>query len=141
MTLGLRPGEVSGLTWPSIYVDDGYVVVRQALAWDGNRPYLKETKTKTTRTLDLPGRTVDALTAHRKRSIEERLLNLLLPTSPTQAQASANLSYADRDARRRGKRVASQLGDQTRAGNKLQKPVAATTGPADPSATTSTTYG
>lgn len=40
----------------------------------GNTPYLKEPKTKTTRTLDLPGRTVDALTAHRNRSIEERLL-------------------------------------------------------------------
>jgi integrase len=74
MTLGLRPGEVSGLTWESINLEAGIVVVHQALAWDRNEPYLKSTKTKGTRTLDMPARTVGALKDHRKRSIEERLL-------------------------------------------------------------------
>jgi hypothetical protein len=64
---------VSGLTWESIDVDAGIVVVRQSLAWDQNTPYLKSTKTKNIRTLDMPARTVDALRDHRKRSVEERL--------------------------------------------------------------------
>jgi len=74
MTLGLRPGECSGLTWESVDLDAGVVVVHQSLAWDRNRPYLKSTKTKHTRTLDMPGRAVDALRGHRKRSVEERML-------------------------------------------------------------------
>lgn len=74
MTLGLRPGECSGLTWESINLDEGIVVVHQSLAWDRSRPYLKSTKTKGTRTLDMPARTIDCLRDHRKRQVEERLL-------------------------------------------------------------------
>jgi integrase len=35
MTLGLRPGEVSGLTWEAIDFDDGTLTVYQALGWPG----------------------------------------------------------------------------------------------------------
>jgi integrase len=74
VTLGLRPGEVSGLSWPDLDLENGLVVIHRALAWIGKRPYLKETKTKRARTLELPPRTVDALTDHRKRQVEECLL-------------------------------------------------------------------
>ncbi len=74
MTLGLRPGEVSGLTWEALDLDEGRVVVHQSLAWTGQSPYLKAPKTGRPRTLDLPGRAVEALTAHRKLQSEERLI-------------------------------------------------------------------
>jgi integrase len=74
ITLGLRPGEVSGLSWPDIDLEDGILVVHRSLAWDVNTAYLKGTKTGKVRTLDLPPRTHDALRDHRKRQVEERLL-------------------------------------------------------------------
>lgn len=74
LTLGLRPGEASGLSWPDVDLDAGLVVVHQSLAWLENTPYLKATKTGKVRTLELPPRTFDALRDHRKRQVEERLL-------------------------------------------------------------------
>lgn len=74
LTLGLRPGEVSGLSWPDVDLEQGRVVIHRSLAWTSGRPYLKETKTKRPRTLELPRRTIDALAAHRKRHAEERLM-------------------------------------------------------------------
>jgi len=74
MTLGLRPGEVSGLTWEAIYFDGGTLTVYQALAWPGGKPVLKPTKCKRSRTLELPAITMEALRKHRKRSAEERLM-------------------------------------------------------------------
>lgn len=53
---------------------DGIIVILKSLAWNGNLPYLKVTKTKNTWTLDMPARTIDGLRDHRKQSIEERLL-------------------------------------------------------------------
>jgi integrase len=73
-TLGLRPGEVSGMTWEAIDLDAGTLTVYQSLGWPGGRPTLKPTKTGRSRTLELPAITVDALTHHRKRTAEERLL-------------------------------------------------------------------
>lgn len=74
LTLGLRPGEVSGLTWPSLDLDQGRAVVFQSLGWTGKTPALKGTKTGKSRTLDLPPRTVEALRTHRSTQILERLL-------------------------------------------------------------------
>lgn len=74
MTLGLRPGEVSGLTWEAADLDAGSLVVFQSLAWPGKKPVLKDTKTKRGRTLELPAITVNALRSHRKTQAEERLL-------------------------------------------------------------------
>jgi integrase len=74
MTLGLRPGEVSGLSWPDVDLERGVIVVHRPLAWVGNTPIVKSTKTGKTRTLELPPWTVDVLTGHRKKQVEERLL-------------------------------------------------------------------
>lgn len=74
LTLGLRPGEVSGLSWPDVDLEGGILVVHRSLAWNKNTPHLKGTKTGKVRTLDLPPRTYDALRDHRKRQVEERLL-------------------------------------------------------------------
>jgi integrase len=72
--LGLRPGEVSGLTETAIDWDRETVTISRSLAWNQGKPYLKNTKTGGTRTLRLPPALADALRAHRKRTIEERLL-------------------------------------------------------------------
>lgn len=74
MTLGLRPGEVSGLTWESIDFDAETVTVYQSLTWSENSPRLKQTKTGNVRTLALPQITLGALAKHRKQAAEERLL-------------------------------------------------------------------
>jgi len=74
LTLGLRPGETSGLCWDSVDLDSGLIIVHRSLSWLGNVPSLKETKTKRPRTLDAPARTIDALRDHRKRQFEERLM-------------------------------------------------------------------
>ncbi|MGD2100832.1 MAG: tyrosine-type recombinase/integrase [Acidimicrobiia bacterium] len=74
VTLGLRPGEISGLTWEAVDLEAGTLTVFQALSWPGGKPTLKGTKTGNTRTLALPPITADALAAHRKVLNEERLL-------------------------------------------------------------------
>lgn len=74
MTLGLRPGEVSGLTWEAIDFDNEVLSVYQSLGRSDAGPMLKETKTGSTRTLALPSITLDALVQHKKRTAEERLL-------------------------------------------------------------------
>jgi integrase len=74
LTLGLRPGEVSGLTWNAVDLDAGTVVIHQTMTWLGQTPTLKpSTKTGRARTLDLPPRALDALRWHRKRQVEEKL--------------------------------------------------------------------
>ena len=73
LTLALRPGEVSGLHWEDLDLERGLVVVHRAVAWVNGRPVIKTTKTKRTRTIELPPRTVAALRDHRRRQTEERL--------------------------------------------------------------------
>lgn len=72
LTLGLRPGEISGLTWEA--VDGDRLVIFQSLSWTAGRPRLKDTKTGDSRTLRLPAPAQDALRRHRIASNEERLL-------------------------------------------------------------------
>lgn len=75
LTLGLRPGEISGLTWDAVDLENGTVVIHQAMTWLGEKPTLKPTtKSRRPRTLDLPPRAFVALTDHRKLQVEERLL-------------------------------------------------------------------
>jgi integrase len=74
LTLGLRPGEISGLTWPAIDLAASKVVIHQSFAWVSDQPMMKAPKTGRSRTLDLPPRTVEALRRHRTAQIEERLL-------------------------------------------------------------------
>lgn len=72
LTLGLRPGEVSGLTWEAF--SDDTVTVFQSMGWTRGAPALKTTKTGGSRTLALPGPTVEALRRHRAAQVGERLL-------------------------------------------------------------------
>ena len=72
LTLGMRPGEISGLTWEAIDADK--VAVYQSLSWSGGKPRHKETKTGNSRTLRLPEIALNALRAHRLAQAEEKLL-------------------------------------------------------------------
>lgn len=75
LTLALRPGEVSGLTWDSVDLDDGLAIIHQAMTWVKEVPTLRaSTKTGKVRTLSIPPRALDSLRDHRKRQAEERLL-------------------------------------------------------------------
>ncbi len=72
VTLGLRPGEVSGMTWEAI--GDDTVTIFQAMGWTRGQPALKATKTGNARTLSLPAPTLEALRRHRAAQVGERLL-------------------------------------------------------------------
>lgn len=65
LTLGLRPGEVSGLTWGAIDYGRYTVTVYQSLGVSDDKPALKETKTGGVRTLQMPDLAATALTKHR----------------------------------------------------------------------------
>lgn len=74
LLLGLRPGEVLGLTWTAVDFDSRRLTVIQALRREPGRLYLGDPKTKKSRrTLDLPAPVVHALRAHRTRQAAERL--------------------------------------------------------------------
>jgi integrase len=67
-------GEATGLRWEDIDLETGELQVRQQLQKVGKRLVLQELKTvKSRRTLALPDVCLEALKAHRKRQLEERL--------------------------------------------------------------------
>jgi len=67
ITLGLRPGELRALTWDHVELDQGVIHVWRSTRRDG------DTKTpKSRRSLRLPSRAIQTLTAHKKRQAEER---------------------------------------------------------------------
>jgi integrase len=71
---GLRLGEATGLRWDDINLETGELRVRQQLQAVGKKLVLQELKTaKSRRTLSLPAVCLNALKAHRKRQLEERL--------------------------------------------------------------------
>lgn len=71
--LGLRPGEVLGLSWEAVDLDSRRLTIAQALRRAPGRNYLGAPKTpKSRRTLDLPDLVVDALVAHGARQAIER---------------------------------------------------------------------
>ena len=75
LTLGLRIGEVSGVSWKDIDLEGRVVKVRQQAQYLG-KGSLSLTPLKTAssrRTLTLPVLAVDALKARRKAQLEERL--------------------------------------------------------------------
>lgn len=77
LSLGLRRGELFGLTWSDVALDDDRPTVtvrRQTQRVDGVGMVLVELKTaRSRRVLALPPLAVDALRAHRKRQAVERL--------------------------------------------------------------------
>lgn len=72
--LGLRPGELLGLTWSCVDFTSDRLTVAQALRREPGRLCLVDPKTrKSRRTLDLPVPVVDALSAHAARQVAERV--------------------------------------------------------------------
>ena len=75
LMLGLRPGELLGLTWADVDLDAGVVHVRRSLKRERAGMRLGDPKTpKSRRSLDLPPKVAEALARHRKDQAAERLL-------------------------------------------------------------------
>lgn len=75
MTTGLRRGELLGLSWDALELENGTARIQQTLVKVGQRAVLKATpKTADSAgAIELDEATVAALKAHRKRQAEERL--------------------------------------------------------------------
>ncbi len=79
LMLGLRPGELCGLSWDDVDLDAATLQVRRSLKRETDRRgrqvlRLGEPKTaRSRRGLDLPAPVVTALRAHRTRQLEERM--------------------------------------------------------------------
>jgi integrase len=76
--LGMRPGEIAGLTWADIDLEPSVLHVRRAMKYDADRPIgLGELKTGTMgrgrRSLVMPAAVTDALRRHRIAQAGERL--------------------------------------------------------------------
>lgn len=71
---GMRRGEVLGVRWSDVNLDEGRVSVAQALTSVGYKVMISDTKTtRGTRMVDIDPKTVAALRAHRTRQQQERL--------------------------------------------------------------------
>jgi integrase len=74
VTTGLRRGELLGLRWEDVDLERDRLRVGRALVREGGRHELGETKTRRGRRLvSLTPRTMNALKAHRRRQLEERM--------------------------------------------------------------------
>lgn len=73
IVLGLRRGELLGLTWTAVDLDGGRLAVRQALSWVDGRAVIQPPKTRASRrVIPLPDVVVLALREHQKRQDAER---------------------------------------------------------------------
>jgi integrase len=76
VTTGMRQGELLGLKWEDVDLNKCVVRIRHTLTRTGSRLRLGEPKTKKSRrTIQLTGRALEALRAHRKRQLEERMVH------------------------------------------------------------------
>jgi len=67
LTTGMRQGEIFGLQWPAVHLDDGYLIVRTQLTRDEDGAFaLSPPKASRQRKIDLPESTLQALRLHRK---------------------------------------------------------------------------
>jgi len=74
LTTGLRPGELTALTWNTLDLDKGTLHVWQAWKGQGPNRHLAEPKTAgSVRTVALPEIATQSLRAHRQQQIAERL--------------------------------------------------------------------
>ena len=74
LLLGLRPGELTGLTWSDVDLEVGTLMVSGSMKIERGRLHLGETKNPgSRRPLKLPDRVRDGLRRHRKRQAEDRL--------------------------------------------------------------------
>jgi integrase len=73
VTLGLRPGELTGLSRKDVDLEAGVIHVRRALKRENNRPVMGELKTKRSRrSLGCPQFVVEALRRRREFQALER---------------------------------------------------------------------
>jgi integrase len=73
IVLGMRRGELLGLTWQAVDLDEGRLVVRQALTWVNGQRRLQPPKTRASRrVIPLPEIVITALREHYKNQDEER---------------------------------------------------------------------
>ena len=73
--LGLRQGEILGLAWEDVDLDQGRLTVHHSLQRYGHAYHLDDPKTlKSRRSVPLPSFLVDELRAHRAQQAQERLL-------------------------------------------------------------------
>jgi integrase len=74
VVLGARRGELCGLKWRDVDLDDGEVLIASSVARVAGRPLLdKDTKTHAKRRVAVGGETVELLRAHRLRQAEVAL--------------------------------------------------------------------
>jgi len=73
---GLRRGEILGLRWSDVDLDASRLRVEQAMSRDedGKRVFVEPKSERSRRTIAVPSVIVDALKAHRKGQLEERLV-------------------------------------------------------------------
>jgi integrase len=72
--LGLRPGEIFGLSWQAVDFDAGVLHVVRTLKREGSTLVLGDVKTpRSSRSLDLPPSMIRILRNHRSRQVQERL--------------------------------------------------------------------
>ena len=68
----MREGELFGLQWPDVNLEDGWLCVQRTLEEVRGKMQLREPKTeKSRRRIELPAFVVDALHEHRKRMLAE----------------------------------------------------------------------
>jgi integrase len=72
-TTGLRRGELLGLAWSAVDLDERRLVVSQTLVAPRYKQMFDRPKSGKDRSIDLDAETVAVLRAHRKRQAEERL--------------------------------------------------------------------
>ncbi len=74
LMLGLRPGELLGLSWSDVDLKGGRLTVQRSLKREGGVLRLGDPKTpNSSRVIDMPPSLVKALRAHRSRQSAERL--------------------------------------------------------------------
>jgi integrase len=74
-TTGMRRGEVLGLRWADVDLDNGLVRIVQTVQSVGQSLAFMEPKTdRSRRAIDLPASTVEVLRRHRREQLERRLL-------------------------------------------------------------------
>lgn len=81
--LGPRPAELFGLEWQDIDLDAGTLRIQRQATQHCGRVYVKPAKAESARTLELPGRVIDALHKRRKKAMSEGLAgcDIVFPTT------------------------------------------------------------
>jgi integrase len=72
---GARRGELAAMQWSDVDLQAGRLTIRRTLLKGGRTPVFGETKTKTTRTIDLATETVERLKAQKRQQAEIKLRN------------------------------------------------------------------